>query len=223
MRLLSVLLHGTLPLEPVWYFCSYELLESPKRGRKKKKEKAWKGKQKHILGYTASIALPCYLLLLMSSNGMCRLISHPEQRAGLMDQPWRMCSCASLVSRCVSLFLLPHCPSKPSFVSIVVLTSIRHAKNGNHNILHCGSVCLMSSPSSWPPLPLAGRGFVLPSQGRRSVFCWNQAFLTHVPVEVQNGGLYLEAFILFSYLISKCIVPLILFLMIFNLWRDPGP
>lgn len=38
MRLLSVLLRGTLPLEPVWYFCSYELLESPNRGRKKKRK-----------------------------------------------------------------------------------------------------------------------------------------------------------------------------------------
>jgi len=56
MRLLSVLLRGTLPLEPVWYFCSYELLESPNRGRKKKKKKREKG-NKNISLVTLQVSL----------------------------------------------------------------------------------------------------------------------------------------------------------------------
>lgn len=84
-------------------------------------------------------------------------------------------------------------------------------------------VCLPHvCPSSWPQLLLAGRGFVLPSRQTLCV-CWNQLSFTHVPVREQNRGLYLEALILFSHLVYKCIVQLTLFLMIFKLWRDPGP
>lgn len=159
----------------------------------------------------------------MSSNGMCRLISHPEQRAGLMDQPWRMCSCASLVSRCVSLFLLPHCPSKPSFVSIVVLTSIRHAKMGITTFFTVGLSASYPPPALGHHSPWLEEALFSLHKADGLCFVGTRLSFTHVPVEEQNGGLYLEAFILFSYLISKCIVPLILFLMIFNLWRDPGP
>lgn len=131
--------------------------------------------------YITNISCPYHLLLLKSSNGMCRLISRRERHAGLMDQQWRMCSCASLVSRCVSLSLLPCCPSKPSFVSIVVLPSIRHAKKRNHNILHCRSVCLTSSLPALGShqLPPVGKGFVLPSGDRRFAFCSEPGFLLH--------------------------------------------
>jgi len=112
-----------------------------------------------------NISLPYCLLLLTSGNGKCRLISHCEQHAGLMDQQWHTSSCASLVTRCVSLSLLPRCPSKPSFVSIVVVPSIRHAKKRNHNVLHCRSVHLTYSPlvlGSHQP-PITRMRFVLPS------------------------------------------------------------
>lgn len=124
-----------------------------------------KGKQKHTLQYIMNISLPYCLLLLTSSNGKCRLISHCEQPAGLMDQQWHMCSCASLVSRCVSLSLLPRCPSKPSFVSIVVMPSIRQVKKRKHNICHCRSVCLTYCPPApgSHQLPALLMGFVLPS------------------------------------------------------------
>lgn len=131
-------------------------------------KKTLKGKQKHTLQYIMNISLLYYLLLLLaSSNGKCRLISHREQHAGLMDQQWHMCSCASLVSRCVSLSLLPRCPSKPSFVSIVVVPSIRPVKKRNCNILHCRPVYLAPPPALGShQLPPSGMGFVLPSWDR---------------------------------------------------------
>lgn len=124
-----------------------------------------------------NISLPYCLLLLTSSNGKRRLISRREQHAGLMDQQWHMCSCASLVSRYVSLSLLPHCPSKPSFVSIVTVPSIRHAKKRNHNILHCRSACLTYCPPALGShqLPATEMGSVLPSWDHLH-FVLNQAF-----------------------------------------------
>lgn len=163
----------TWPLEPVnVYLCCYKPQGSPV-GEKK----TLKGKQKHTLQYIMNISLPYCLLLLISSNGKCRLISRREQHAGLMDQQWHMCSCASLVSRCVSLSLLPRCPSKPSFVSIVVVPSIRHTKKRNRNILHCRPVCLTYCPPApgSHQLPATGLGFVLPSWDRLC-FVLNQAF-----------------------------------------------
>lgn len=171
-----------------------------------------------------NISLPYYLLLLISSNGKCRLISRREQHAVLMDQQWHMCSCASLVSRCVSLSLLPRCPSEPSFVSIVVVPSVRHAKKSNRNILHCRPVCL-----TYPRQPLAATSS---PQLEWALLCLHETVcvssrtrlsLTRFILGERERGLYLEALILFSHLIYKRVAPLALFLMILNLWRDPGP
>ena len=170
-----------------------------------------------------NISLSYCLLLLTSSNGKRRLISHREQHAGLMDQQWHMCSCASLVSRCVSLSLLPRCPFKPSFVSIVVVPSIRHVKKRNRNILHCRSVSL-TPPSPWqPPAPPNRNGLCFAFR-RPFAFCSEPSFLSPSSfLGERERGLHLEALVLFSYLVYKCIAPLALFLMILNLWRDPGP
>lgn len=163
------------------------------RGKKKNQQKNTpKGKQKHTPQYIMNISLPYCLLLLTSSNGKCRLISHCEQPAGLMDQQWHMCSCASLVSRCVSLSLLPRCPSKPSFVSIVVMSSIRQAKKRKHNICHCRSVCLTHCPPApgshqRPPMLM---GFVLPSWEHLQ-FTLNQAFFHTVHFWGSKRGDYI--------------------------------
>lgn len=186
--------------------------------------KPLEGKQKHTLQYIMNISFPYCLLLLTSSNGKCRLISRCEQHAGLMDQQWHMCSCASLVSRCVSLSLLPRCPSKPSFVSIVLVPSIRHTKKRNRNILYCRSLCLAPPPSPWQPPALPNWNGVCFAFMRPLAFCSEPGFLSPGSfLREWERGLHLEALILFSHLVYKCIAPLALFLMILNLWRDPGP
>lgn len=78
----------------------------------------------------------------------------------------------------------------------------------------CLPQLLATTPPSWKRLCSAFTRQTL-------CVCWNQLSFTHVPGE-QNRGLCLEALILFSHLVYKCIVPLTLFLMIFKLWRDPG-
>lgn len=171
-----------------------------------------------------NISLPYYLLLLTSSNGKCRLISHCGQHAGLMDQQWHMCSCASLVSRCVSLSLLLRCPSKPSFVSIVVVPSIWHTKRGIMIFFIAGlSVCLT------PTKPLAT---ISSPQMEWALFClheticvlfWTRLSFAWFILGERERGLYLESLILCSHLFCKHIAPLALILMILNLWRDPGP
>lgn len=154
--------------------------------------KPLEGKQKHTLQYIMNISFPYCLLLLTSSNGKCRLISRCEQHAGLMDQQWHMCSCASLVSRCVSLSLLPRCPSKPSFVSIVLVPSIRHTKKRNRNILYCRSLCLTPPPPALGSHQLSptGMGFVLPSWDHLH-FVLNQAFFHPVHFWGSERGDYI--------------------------------
>lgn len=105
------------------------------------------------------------MLLLTSSNGKCRLISHCGQHAGLMDQQWHMCSCASLVSRCVRLSATS-LPIQAIFCFYCCSSiNLAHEKR-NHGILHCRSVCLSHTHQALGnhQLPPAGMGFVLPSR-----------------------------------------------------------
>lgn len=106
-------------------------------------------------------------------------------------------------------------------------TSINQAcekEESQHSSLQ---VCLSHflPPSPWqPPAPPSWKG--LCSAFRRQTVCI--LFRTRLSFALvhfgkRKSGLYLESLILFSHLVYKCIAPLALFLMMFNLWRDPGP
>lgn len=140
------------------------------------------------------------MLLLTSSNSKCRLISHCGQHAGLMDQQWHMCSCASLVSRCVSLSATS-LPIQAIFC-FYCCSSINLAhKKRNHDILHCRSVCLSHTHQALGnhQFPPAGMGFVLPSRDH-SYFLLTRFSFTWFILGEQDRGLYLESLTLFSHL-----------------------
>lgn len=115
-----------------------------------------------------------------------------------------ICAAVQVWYQGVSGCLLPRCPSKPSFVSIVVVPSIWHMKRGIMVFFIAGlSVCLT------PTKPLAT---ISSPQLEWALFClheticvlfWTMFSFTWFILEEQERELYLESSTLFSQLFWK--------------------